>query len=362
MASTDIVIAGAGLMGLTSAYYLNQQGFSVRLIDAGPVAQQASWAGGGILWPLYAWHYPQAVQAMAQLGRQLYPDLCATLFDKTGIDTEYRQSGMLILDAGEQDAAREWCDANNEPLEQISGDLAQPGLSVSDEVSFLPNVAQVRNPRLCKALKAALMESGVIIHEAEPVQSLVSRAGKFQGMQTAKAFYAAQMGIVATGAWTSQLLPQLSFFPVKGQMLLLRATAGLLERILLKDGRYVIPRADGRILIGSTVEDSGFNTDVDADIAAKLKASFSELLPSLAGLSIEKHWAGLRPATQGGVPVVGEFPNTTGLYVNAGHHRNGVVAAPASAYLLAKIITDGTDDRDDDIILNSSDYHPGKYI
>lgn len=330
-------------MGLSSAYYLASKGLSVRLLDSGRVARQASWAGGGILWPLYAWHYPQPVQEMAQCGRRLYPAWCEDLREETGIDPQYRECGLLVCDVHEQVDAQRWCADNHEPLEIIEeAGAAQAGLALQTRVMHLSKVAQVRNPRLCKALAASLAASGALIHEHEAVESILTRGGVFQGMRSKQAFYPAKIGIVATGAWTSQLMPSARLFPVKGQMLLLRGEPGLLKHILLHDGHYVIPRADGQVLVGSTVECAGFDVTTDPNIQVRLKACAAELMPALGRLPVVSHWAGLRPATDDEVPFVGPVPESSGLYINAGHYRNGVVTAPASAQLLARLITGGS--------------------
>lgn len=343
MQSTDVIIAGGGLMGLSSAYYLASKGLSVRLLDSGRIARQASWAGGGILWPLYAWRYPQAVQEMAQCGRRLYPAWCESLREETGIDPQFRECGLLVGDTQEQPNAQHWCNNNQESLEIIEdAGAAQAGLTLQTPVMRLPKVAQVRNPRLCKALAASLAASGVIIHEHEAVESVSGHDGLFQGMRSKQAFYPAKIGIVAAGAWSSQLVADTRLFPVKGQMLLLRGEPGLLKHILLYKGHYVIPRADGQILVGSTVEHAGFDVTTDANVQQKLQACAAELVPALGRLPMVLHWAGLRPATDDDVPFVGSVPGSSGLYINAGHYRNGVVTAPASAALLTRLITGGS--------------------
>ena len=353
--ATDAVVAGGGLMGLMSAYYLARKGLSVRLLEAGAVGREASWAGGGILWPLYAWEYPQAVQAMAQRGRDLYPELCRSLADETGIDPQYLKSGLLVLDSAQQAHASEWCGAVAEPFESASVAQLEPALSASWAAhprARLADVAQVRNPRLCQALAHALAQMGVFIHADEPVTAVESTAGKFRGLRTHRALYSAKYGVVATGAWASQLVPQCSLYPVKGQMLLIRADPGQLGHILLSEGRYVIPRKDGHLLVGSTVERAGFSRDTDVDTRMALKEFFDALLPGLASAPVVQHWAGLRPATDSGVPYVGPVAEINNLFINAGHYRNGVVMAPASAELLAALITHNAAD---------SPLNPGHY-
>lgn len=349
MQSSDVIIAGGGLMGLCSAYYLARQGLSVCLLEAGPVGREASWAGGGILWPLYAWRYPSPVQAMAQYGRTLFPGLCDHLRETTGIDPQYRKCGLLIGDSpqvGEQTRiqAQQWCAGQHERSEIIdNANGLHAGMPLQNSLVHLLDVAQVRNPRLCKALAAWLAASGVQVHEHEAVTSVKTTGGVFQGMYSKRAFYPARVGVVAAGAWSSQLVASARLFPVKGQMLLLRGKPGLLPHILLRDGRYAIPRADGYVLVGSTVEHAGFDRQTDTATQTKLQAWASQCVPALAGLPVDRHWAGLRPATEDGVPWVGQVPGSSGLYINAGHYRNGVVTAPASARLIVDLITGGSD-------------------
>lgn len=346
MRATDVAIAGGGLIGLLTAYMLTEVGLSVRLLETGEAGREASWAGGGILWPIYPWRYPEAVQVLAQRGRRLYPALCEALYESTGIDPEYRETGLLLLDQGERAAALHWCDEHDEPVQILDASgmgSHQPGLGTSAGALYLPRIAQVRNPRLCRALVRALRQRGVVIEERTPATGIAARAGRFQGLQAADGLRPAGIGVIAAGAWSGRLLPGLDVYPVKGQMLLLRGGPGLVRHILLRDGDYVIPRADGRILVGSTVEETGFDKAVDAGVRQSLASGASATLPALGRLPLEAHWAGLRPATADGVPFIGRVPEMDGLYVNTGQYRNGVVNAPSSARLLAQMIRGDAD-------------------
>ncbi len=328
------------MIGLASAWALQQAGYRVSLVDAGPIGRQASWAGGGILFPIYPWKYPPAVQALAQRGRALYAEFCRQVDNVSGIDSQYRQTGLCLLDESEFDAARAWCVAHDEPVGQAGH--AEAGAGLTAPALVLPGIAQVRNPRLCRSLQAALVAGGARVIEHAPVERIFSENGRFAGFETAGGLIRARQGVVAAGAWSAALLKpwiDLPIYPVKGQIILLRGAPGLLNRILIKNGRYVIPRADGRILVGSTLENTAFEQTVGGDVAVHRQAAPADMMPALGDLPLEHHWAGLRPATRDELPFVGAIPALDGLYINAGHFRNGVVSAPASAEALLRCLS-----------------------
>jgi glycine oxidase len=204
----------------------------------------------------------------------------------------------------------------------------------------MPQIAQVRNPRLVKAARADIAGRVAIIEQAEVVELLVKN-GRAIGVRTPNETHRAQKIIVCAGAWTAELFAQFGqtpdIRPVRGQMILFNAQPGEVRRIVLQQGRYAIPRRDGRVLMGSTMEHTGFDKDTTEDARDQLYAEATALLPALKRASIEKHWAGLRPGSPSGVPYIGGYPGIDGLYFNAGHFRNGVVLAPASARLMADI-------------------------
>ncbi len=344
MARPDhILIAGGGLIGLMTAWYARRAGYTVTLFDAERVARGASWAGGGVLWPIYPWRYPASVQNAAATGAQLYPALCRELHAATGIDCELRRTGAVILDADEQQRARDWAvEAGHAHSAWRAADIAHhlPG-SQHRQSLWLPEVAQVRNPRLGRALAAAVAMAGVDIREHCAVTRVQADADGFEGFETTQGCFRGDVGVVATGAWASGMPGTHGYAeirPVKGQMLLLRSRPGALLHILVHDGCYAIPRADGRILIGSTVEESGFDANPTEAGRRVLLAAAAALHAPLADLPIEAHWAGLRPAAPDGEPIVGPLPECPGVFVNTGHFRNGVACAPAAGQALVQAI------------------------
>ena len=333
---------------MLTARQLTREGQSVLVMDQGSLGAESSWAGGGILSPLYPWRYPLAVSELASYSASHYEALAAELLAESGIDPEWTQSGLLILDTDEQQQARQWSEQFNTDMAIInSAKLAalEPGLQSKAEQAFwLPAVAQMRNPRLVKAAIGSLKHYKVDIAEHEAVVAIDHENGKVTAVQTAQRRILASRVVIAAGAWSAGLFKSidtnLSVQPVRGQMLVFDAKPGLLQHIILDQDRYLIPRLDGHILIGSTLEYTGFDKSVTDQAKQELHQKAIDLLPELKNHKIERHWSGLRPGTQSGVPYIGEHPEIKELYFNTGHFRNGVILGLASVQLLTDLIAD----------------------
>lgn len=347
---SDVVVVGGGVIGLMSAWQLAEAGLSVTLVERGRCAREASWAGGGIVSPLYPWRYSAPVSALSALSEEVYPGLCDELRETTGVDPQFSRHGLLYLAVEDADAARRWARCQAKPLEDIDADAIrrmEPALADTHWVRqgqgglWMPTLGSLRNPRLGRALRARLeRHPGVELREGCEVTGFKVVAGQIQGVDTATGVLTASRVLVCGGAWSGALLKHLgvgmAVAPVKGQMMVLRPAPGTprpLSRVVLADGRYLIPRRDGRILVGSTLEHQGFDKRTTSEARVSLYRSAVRLLPALARASIEHHWAGLRPGSPGGIPFIGEVPGCRGLHVNAGHFRNGLVLAPAAARL-----------------------------
>jgi glycine oxidase len=227
-------------------------------------------------------------------------------------------------------------------------------------------VAQVRNPRLVSALRAAVVRLGGVIHENCPVLSMLTTGRRVTAVQAMPATVgrdssrhvgmnpdlrsksihdtsiAADSVVLATGAWAGLNLPGLpgvpNIRPIRGQMLLFKLAPGALDTILYRNGLYVIPRRDGHILVGSTLEDVGFDKSTDTTTRQRLHSEAAELLPALANAEPVQHWAGLRPGSPDNIPVIDRHPDFDNVFINVGHYRYGVTLAPASAELLADVM------------------------
>ncbi|NOT68819.1 MAG: glycine oxidase ThiO [Methylophilaceae bacterium] len=325
------LVVGGGVVGCLTALALAERGWQVTLADQGRVGEESSWAGGGILFPLLPWNYSESVNRLALAGAARYPALCQQLLQETGIDPQYQVSGLRILPKFDTDTALLWCQLHNVTAE------------IKNQSLWLPQVAQARNPRLMQALRAFLLKRGVEILEHITLAPLPTKNGHLSAWQSLDGRrFEADAFVLTAGAWSSNLLGaqalSLPFKPMRGQMLLYKLAPDVLQNMLYCEDFYLIPRRDGYILAGSTVEDVGFDKTTTAEAARHLAVRAAELLPALIKAPIIKHWSGLRPGSPDNVPVIARHPQFDNLYINTGHFRYGVTMAPASAQLLGALI------------------------
>lgn len=341
---TDFLIVGGGVIGLSSALELSRSGARVVVVERGTCGGESSWAGGGILSPLMPWDYPAPVTDLTQLSERLYPQWVERIVEAGGIDAEYRKSGLLLLPEFDGERAMDWCRGHHVRIDPVRGRDVLPELGCDSRALWLPDVAQVRNPRLMKALRLALERSGVRIAEHVEVTGMAVAGERIVRLDTTAGPVAAERYIVAAGAWSGTLLGRLGaridIKPVRGQMLLYKARPGMLRQIVLQNGIYLIPRADGHILVGSTLEEVGFDKATTGEAGKMLHSKALGLLPGMADAELVKHWAGLRPGSPENIPTIARHPQIENLYLNGGHFRYGVTMAPASARILANLISD----------------------
>jgi len=343
-----IVIIGGGIIGLLTARELARAGQHVTVVDKSDMGTESSWAGGGILSPLYPWRYSTAVNALAKWGQQYYPTLAQELQDEGGVDPQWIQSGLLVLDPNEGPAAIQWArdyGTSIDLLDTSATRLQEPQLVFNAEQSiWLPEIAHIRNPRLLKCLFQGCRQLGVKLIPQQEVSQLRQDGDRITAVVTGSEALPADRVIVASGAWSARVLQSLevavAIRPVRGQMLMYRGEPGLIRHIVLLGGHYVIPRQDGRILVGSTLEEVGFDNSTTGDAESELRAFATRQFPCLESLPIERHWSGLRPGSPEGIPYICPIPGYTGLYLNSGHFRNGVILGPASARLMADLVLD----------------------
>ena len=337
----DFLIIGGGIIGLATAFRLAQQGAQVTIVERGVIGAESSWAGGGILSPLLPWQYPAAVTALCELSVARYPAWIDTLQVNSRLDAEFWQCGMLVLPPFDTSASQAWCLQHNWQSELLAARTYLPHLS-NKEALWLPTVAQVRNPRLIKSLHAAVVAQGVKLVEHTSIAAIKADQHQLQYVDTHAGKLHASNFVICAGAWSQDLLssypPAKTIKPMRGQMLLFKAAPDLLTHIIYQQGIYLIPRKDGHILVGSTIEDVGFDKSTTQGTRQALTQTAYELLPALRSAAFIQHWSGLRPGSPDNIPTISRHPVLENLYVNAGHYRYGVTMAPASADLLTELI------------------------
>tara|TARA_R110001606_G_scaffold84694_3_gene192436 strand:- start:7708 stop:8781 length:1074 start_codon:yes stop_codon:yes gene_type:complete len=338
----DVLIAGAGIVGLLSAFELTKRGRRVTVIDAPALYPPASWAGGGILSPLFAWRYADPMNRLTVDAPARYRRLVDELTGHAGLRRDdLNDSGLWVaVGEAERERALAWARLWEVPCrradehEHLSGAGRQPGL-------WFPEIGNIRNPRMLKALRSWLSRRGVCFRTAAVKGIEPRRRGASLWLSDGECLTAPAV-LVSSGAWTAGLLAplgvRLPLFPAKGEMLLYRLAPGRVPAIILTEQGYLIPRADGAVLVGSTLEEGEGSHYRSVTGRWALERKAARLLPELADQRPVAHWAGVRPGCARDWPYLGEVPGCPGLFAAAGHHRNGLVAAPASAEFLARLM------------------------
>lgn len=341
----DVLIIGGGVIGLTTAYFLARSGVRVEVVDQGDLGREASWAGAGILPPGGgAVHTPY--DRLRSRSVAMFPGLSDDLREQTGIDNGYLRCGGLEFPGEDEAAAAEEWRGEGISFTVLDGpalQLLEPALAPGLGPAFhIPEMAQVRNPRHVKALLAGCVDLGVTLRPGCPVYGFDRAGTRITAARTVLGSRTAGQYLVAAGAWSDALLAEvgvrLGVRPVRGQIALLNTGTPLLHAVLCRGKRYLVPRADGRVLVGSTEEDAGFDKRPTPAAVADLLRLACELVPALAAATLERCWAGLRPGSPDGLPFLGPVPGVDNLFVAAGHFRSGIQLSPGSALLLKELV------------------------
>ncbi len=345
----DVAIIGGGIIGLTSAYFLAKAGLTVGVLDRGGLGKEASWAGAGIIPPGNPDRAATPADKLRGIGSARFAEFSAELRELTGIDNGYRRCGGIeFLHAHETDIVELW-ETEGIAFERLSRrDLAlrEPALAPVDaDAHFLPDCAQVRNPWHMRALAETCEHAGVDLSPDSLVGEWMTERGRVAGIKlvTGERISAGRF-LLAAGAWSEGLLESLGHrpgvHPVRGQIVLLNRPTPEVAHILMLGKQYVVPREDGRVLIGSTEEpEAGFEKWATPAGVGELIAFMTRLIPTWGGAQIEKCWAGLRPGSPDGLPFIGPVPGWENVFVAAGHFRAGVQLSIGTAQAITELLT-----------------------
>lgn len=354
---SNVLIIGGGIIGLSLARELHRKGVrQITILERGEIGRESSFAAAGMLAPNAETDRADAFTSFCTESLRLYPDYAAELFDETGVDIELDRSGTLYLAFTAKDSTEirhryEWQKSAGLTVEYLTASetlRAEPFVSPDVRESlFFPDDWQVENRKLLRALEKYAEINQIKIAENAEITHLLAENGKINGAAAASEKFFAAKVVLTTGAWTSLIktdgfsLPSVK--PVRGQMICFQTAKRLFGKVIYTPRGYIVPRADGRILVGATVEDAGFDKSVTDAGTEILRETALEISPSLANLEISEKWAGLRPFAADGLPIIGDFPEVANLFIAAAHYRNGILLAPLTAKILAEKIAENRD-------------------
>lgn len=350
-----IIIVGGGVIGLSIAEHCLRRGWTPLVLDKGPFAREASWAGAGYLDLRSASGVGGAFFSLCKKSYDLFPEWTSRLKKESGVDPELLDSGSLDLAFNEEEeTAIRRMEGNlktfglcGEWLSHPQIPKKEPSLSPKIQSAFyLKETRQVRPPRLTRALLQVLQKGDAELGEVEPVEDFLVKGRQVMGVRTSKGVREGDAVVVASGAWSGLLAEKLGLRletkPFRGQVVMYRAQPQTLRHILFtglqKALTYLVPRRDGHIYVGSTLEDAGFDKATTPEGMEKLKTGALKVLPGLSQQLIEDTWAGLRPGSVDGWPYLGRVPGVEGLFLATGHFTHGLLLSAVTGFLMAQAV------------------------
>ena len=335
MKTWDVIIIGGGIIGLSLAIALRKRGASVLIVERGEPGREASHAAGGMLvdCPLET---PAALQSLASASAKMYPEFAHELELESGSKVDLRDRGTILFPTREHISNPQFQTSN---FDGFDPERDEPELRVGQEdVLYLRECSVDPRALTAAAVKTAKARS-VDFSSGDPVTEVDVTENGVCGVTTTKTSFRASKVVNCAGAWSGQIRPhKFPTRPVKGQMLCLAMPSRtLLKHVIRSPQAYLIPRSDGRLLVGATVEEAGFDKRTDPTTIQGLHQAALRLVPKLAAAKILEDWAGLRPGTPDALPILGETAIRS-YFVATGHFRDGILLAPVTAQVMADVI------------------------
>jgi glycine oxidase len=362
----DVIIIGGGIIGLSISLELRKKGATVLVVERGEPGREASYAAGGMLVDCSI-ETPPALQALATASARMYPEFAHELEVESGMKVDLKDQGTILSLSSKHIRHLESMSAPLSPAHLSNLEPAMVKLSLDQEFDLKEELdplesemaVEARHPAFYyvkersvdpRALTAAAFKTakhrGVDFSSGDPVTAVTQANGRVVGVITTKTTFHAPKVVNCAGAWSGQIAPYaFPTRPVKGQMLCLVAPRTLLKHVIRTPEIYLIPRSDGRVIVGTTVEEAGFNKRTDVAAIQRLHRAAIALVPELRNAKILEDWAGLRPGTPDNLPILGATA-TTGYYVATGHFRDGILLAPITARLMTQVIDGVVPDQD----------------
>ncbi|OFV97527.1 MAG: glycine oxidase ThiO [Acidobacteria bacterium RIFCSPLOWO2_12_FULL_54_10] len=352
MASYDVLIVGGGIIGCTLARSLAREGVKVGVIERGAPGGEASSAAAGMLSPSAEAEKNSPLFPLCRASLELYGPLAADLYSETGIDPQYRTEGALLLYANENDRQAllpsiDWQRSQGLTIQELSQSelrSREPQLNAFGGGFFLPGDHKIDNRALMQALVQSCRQRGVTFLLGKNVTEIKPNGkAEIRVIANGEIFSAPQV-VNTSGAWAAQIsvagLPPPPIRPVKGHILVLENSEEPLRHVIRSHRCYLVPRRGGKVIVGSTMEEAGFDKSPRAGPLTRLLVAAQETCPALAGSVVSDLWAGLRPASSDGLPLVGPT-EIKGYFLGLGHFRNGILLAPVTAEILAGLLLRG---------------------
>lgn len=333
-----MIVVGGGVIGLSLAWRLRKASATVLVVEKGEPAREATYAAGGMLADCDP-GVARELRAIATASARLYPEFVKELQAEAFQSPDLREQGTIaFFDGEEASTCREARQLTGEELAEMEPLIARRGPAY-----FLPE-RSIDPRKLGRALDKAARTIGVDLVSGSPATEVATLGGRAIGVRTAKSFYASNAVVNCAGAWAAQLKPLgVPTHPVKGQMVCLiplaedKHAGPLVQHVIRTPEVYIVPRTDGRVLLGATVEEVGFEKRVDPETVKRFTESAAAVVPEIGRMRLHDAWAGLRPGTPDGLPILGAT-SLKGYFAATGHFRDGILLAPVTALIMTQLL------------------------